>query len=109
MNLFLCSRGLPLDAAAKLLSHRGVKVRVKSLSYSLILALALALVAKAQLATAPPVPEWIEHPAAPPSQTTFFRKSFSAQSSLLKAILLGASDGRMSIALNGQILGEISS
>ena len=62
----------------------------------------------AQIVTQPPVPEWIQHPAAGSNQPVFFRRTFEARLPLLKVILLGASEGRISVIVNGQPVGEIN-
>jgi putative heme-binding domain-containing protein len=64
--------------------------------------------ALAQIVTQPPVPEWITHPQNVPGQTNYFQKTFSARLPLLKAILLGAVDGRMLVKINGLVVGEIA-
>jgi putative heme-binding domain-containing protein len=60
-----------------------------------------------QLVNPPPTPHWIEFPEEAPGQPVFFRKSFAAQPPILKAILLGASKGRLAIHLNGEFAGQI--
>jgi len=105
------SRSLLLDAGAGLLSNvQGqLGVKIASHHFYLIALACLTFRASAQPATLPPVPEWIEYPAGASNEPTFFRKSFEAQPSLLKAILLGACNGQMELYLNGQTLGEIRS
>src|SRR5438094_3355568 len=81
----------------------------RHLSLFVLLLLARSLSsATAQIANAPPVPEWLQHPAAGSNQPAFFHRTFEAHLPLLKAILLGACEGRMSIYLNGQPVGEIT-
>ena len=64
--------------------------------------------ASSQVANQPPVPQWIGHSAGLSNQPAFFRKSFQARLPLLKSVLLGACDGRMSIYLNGRSVAEIT-
>ncbi|MSU34725.1 MAG: hypothetical protein EXS36_06360 [Pedosphaera sp.] len=64
--------------------------------------------APAQIINAAPVPEWILAPGADTNAPAFFRKSFSSDSKLLKAILLGACDGTMDIFVNGAAAGQLS-
>jgi putative heme-binding domain-containing protein len=61
-----------------------------------------------QFAQPPPAPEWITHSEESGANAVFFRKTFEARLPLLKSILLGACDGRMTVHLNGQAIGEIS-
>ncbi len=48
-----------------------------------------------------PRPEWIQVASNTNSQTVVFRKQFVSQSDLLRAILLVAGDGKLSVTLNG--------
>ena len=73
-----------------------------------LMAAAFGNVARGQIANPPPVPEWILAVGAATNQPVFFRKAFVAPAGLLKAILLGACDGTMSVQLNGETIGEIS-
>lgn len=73
----------------------------------LALAGSLVLSASAQVVTQPPVPEWLQHPAAQPAQTNYFQTTFQVHLPLLKAILLGASEGTISVRVNGHSLGQI--
>ncbi|MBI3413954.1 MAG: heme-binding protein [Verrucomicrobia bacterium] len=68
----------------------------------------LASVAHGQIVNAPPVPEWIQPTGVAANQPAFLRKSFEGQPGLLKAILLGACDGKMSVELNGEKLDDIA-
>jgi len=80
---------------------------VKSIVFVMLMAGA-CISLDAQIASQPPVPEWIQHPAASSNQPGFFRRTFEARLPLLKVILLGASEGQIAIILNGQSVGEIN-
>ena len=80
---------------------------VRSLGLVLLLGL-LGGAATGQIVNAPPVPEWIEAPGAAPGEPAFFRRPFDSSPGLLKAILLGATEGKMFVYLNGQPVGEFS-
>jgi putative heme-binding domain-containing protein len=55
-----------------------------------------------------PQAEWISAtPAADSGQTAFFRKPFTAPPALVKAVLLGASDERMTVFINGALAAEV--
>jgi len=54
----------------------------------------------------PPVPQWIS--AGPANSPIAFQTRFKTDARLLKAILLGASDARFTVHLNGEYAGEIS-
>jgi putative heme-binding domain-containing protein len=84
-------------------------VKTVRLYFYVVAVACLTFRASAQVATSPPVPEWIECSGGTSNQPTFFSKSFEAQPSLLKGILLGACNGQMGVYLNGQLLGEIRS
>ena len=75
----------------------------------LLVAIALGGEVRGQIVSPPPVPEWILAAGAATNQPVFFRKTFVAPAGLLKAILLGACDGTMSVQLNAQRIDEISS
>src|ERR1043165_5390285 len=62
----------------------------------------------AQMAPSPPVPEWITHGTESTNRAVAFSKSFNSQGPVLKSILLGACEGRMSVYLNGNLAGEIA-
>lgn len=62
----------------------------------------------AQIINAPPVPEWIQAPGTDTQAPAFFRKSFSSDSKLLKAILLGACDSTMDVLVNGTAAGQLT-
>src|SRR5712675_3433026 len=80
---------------------------MKSIAFVMLIAGA-CICLDAQIASQPPVPEWIQHPGAGSNQAVFFRRTFEARLPLLKVILLGASEGRISIILNGQPVGEVN-
>jgi hypothetical protein len=55
-----------------------------------------------------PQADWISATlTADSGQTAFFRKTFTAQPALVKAVLLGACDERMTVFLNGEVAAEI--
>jgi putative heme-binding domain-containing protein len=93
----------------RLLANRDLLGRVKPRSFLALLLCVLGALtpALAQIVTQPPVPEWMSYPQSAVDQTNYFRKTFSAQLPLLKAILLGAAEGKMVVKLNGQVAGEI--
>src|SRR5947207_957590 len=62
----------------------------------------------AQIATAPPTPEWIAASGSVANQQTVFQRTFQVQGGLLKAILLGACEGEMSVEVNGALAGTIA-
>src|SRR5438552_584956 len=64
--------------------------------------------ATAQIASQPPVPEWIHHPSGGSNQPVFFRQTFQARLPLLKAVLLAACEGRMIVYINGEAAGQIT-
>jgi len=70
--------------------------------------LANVISGSAQIVTQPPVPEWVQESDTASNSPAFFRKTFQARLPLLKAILLGACDGQMSVYLNGETVGEIT-
>nr|MDQ3623369.1 hypothetical protein [Verrucomicrobiota bacterium] len=56
-----------------------------------------------------PKADWISHsPGSEGAQTAFFRKQFTAPPGLVKAVLLGACDQRMSLTLNGEPAAEMA-
>lgn len=56
-----------------------------------------------------PNADWISHsPTSGTPQTAFFRKQFTAPPGLVKAVLLGACDERMSVTLNGEPAAEMA-
>src|SRR3954467_14045156 len=61
---------------------------------------------RAQMATTMSVPHWLGTKDG--STNAVFQKSFVSALPVLKAILLGACDGRSNIELNGQRAGEIA-
>src|SRR5205814_2278155 len=85
----------------------------RTVIYRLAIIFAISLLCEptrlfSQVATAPPVPEWIQFSQANTNEPTVFRKSFDIQLPLLKAILLCASEGNMSIRINDQLAGEVA-
>src|SRR3989442_4626421 len=79
-----------------------------SLSTAIALLVAATLPCLAQIATAPPTPEWIQAAETIANQTVIFQRTFEVKGSLLKAILLGACEGEMSVEVNGAAAGTIT-
>ena len=73
-----------------------------------MLAYAFPPLAPAQVVNRPPVPEWISAADSRPNQPVTFQKEFLAPATLLKSVLLGATEGTAEVSLNGVRVGEVS-
>lgn len=72
------------------------------------LLLLFAVSTRGQIINAPPTPEWVQPADTAANRPAFFQKTFLSQPGLLKAILLGACDGKMSVELNGEKISDIT-
>ena len=78
------------------------------LLFAALLAYAFPPLAPAQVVNRPPVPEWISAADSRPNQPVTFQKEFLAPATLLKSVLLGATEGTAEVSLNGVRVGEVS-